>query len=49
MDNHTAFWLGLILVGIFAVDGGAYDWHLTIEIGQLIIRASDWLAFWHKV
>ena len=49
MDNYTAFFLALILVIVAAVDGVFFDWALTLGIGHLLVRLSNWLAFWRNI
>ncbi len=49
MDNKTAVWFALIIVGIFLADGYYNDWNLTFALGKLLTRTTDWLAFWHNI
>jgi len=49
MDNKTAFWMALIIVGIFAADVLYFEWGLMLNIAKLLARASDWLAFWRRI
>ncbi len=49
MDNKTAFWFAVIIMGIVAYDGIFNDWDLTFAIGKLLTRTTDWLAFWRRI
>ena len=46
MTNTIAFWLALIIAGVFAADLFYFDWDLHIVLGRLILRVIEWVAFW---
>jgi hypothetical protein len=46
MTNTIAFWLALIIAGIFAADLLFYDWDLHIILGRQVLRLIEWVAFW---
>lgn len=46
MTNTIAFWLGLLIIGLFAADLLVFGWDLHILAGRLLLRLLDWVAFW---
>jgi hypothetical protein len=46
MTNTIAFWLALIIAGVFAADLFFFDWDLHIVLGRHVLRLIEWVAFW---
>ncbi|HSF92817.1 MAG TPA: hypothetical protein VLA51_11520 [Paracoccaceae bacterium] len=46
MDNKTALSIVGILAAILLADVLYFEWNLPVVLGKLLMRASDWLAFW---
>lgn len=46
MTNTLAFWLALLIAGVFAADLFYFDWDLHIVLGRLVLRVIEWVAFW---
>lgn len=46
MDNRTAFFLALVIVGFFVADHFYFEWGLPVILGKLLANLSEWMAFW---
>jgi len=48
MNNQTAFTIIAILMAVVVADALFNEWLLTLATARLLVRFSDWLAFWRK-
>ena len=46
MTNRLALWLGLLIVGVFALDALVLHWGASTAVMRLLIDLIRWLAFW---
>ena len=46
MDNKTALFLAIVIVGVFLADHFYFHWELAIFIYHQLTRFTDWMAFW---
>jgi hypothetical protein len=46
MTNTISFWLGLLILGFFAVDYYYYDWQLSIFVARKMLDMIEYFAFW---
>lgn len=46
MSDRFALVFALFLAGLFALDVFSNDWQAIIFLGQKLVSAISWLAFW---
>ena len=46
MDNWTAAFLALVVVGFAAWDGLANGWAASLFLAVKFVQLVDWMAFW---
>jgi len=46
MDNKTALFLALCIIGVFAADQLYFGWDLHMFIAEKLMHLIDWIAFW---
>ena len=46
MTNTIAICLGLLILGVFALDHFVLEWELPQFLMQQLIRLTEYIAFW---
>ena len=46
MDNRTALFLAILIVGFLVADYVWLEWDVLNSAARLLVRLMDWLAFW---
>ncbi|GLK63850.1 MULTISPECIES: hypothetical protein [Paracoccus] len=46
MTNQIALVLGLLIIGLFAVDALFLHWGLPVFLGKQLVSLIEYLSFW---
>ncbi|MGV6810668.1 MAG: hypothetical protein ACWA47_00345 [Brevirhabdus sp.] len=46
MTNKIAFFLALLIIGLFLLDFFVLHWNLPVFLGRKFMALTEWVAFW---
>ena len=49
MDNKTALFFAIVIIGIFAADIFYFEWDLAQFIFRKLTQFTDWIAVWREL
>jgi len=46
MTNFIAFWLGVVILGVLALDYFVFGWDAPLFLGRKFLEFTEYVAFW---